>query len=352
MKFEIISFDEEKKWDMIVKQKADIYYQREYIEPFFKQGDGEPCLAYAQEENNIVFNVFFKRDIAELDYFKEKIKRKEYFDIITPYGYGGIDIINKPTKELEKYFFGKFNDYCIQNNIISEFIRLSPLNNNNIYYENENYEILPISKTVYMNIQNDEQIWSEMESRCRNTIRKAQKSELKIEIGYNKKMMDEFQEIYTETMKRDNAEEYYFFDRSFFDIYYKNMEQNSIIVTAYKEEKAISSSLFIYSNENAHYHLSGTLTEYLRLGANSLIIYEAAKKLSSLRCKRLHLGGGYGGDDSPLLKFKKSFSKNELLDFYIGKKVYNKEKYRELVKIREKEENFDSNSKFFPLYRR
>lgn len=351
MLFEVVDFNDKEKWEKITGKNVDIYYQTKYIYPFYKYGDGKPTLIYAKDGENIVFNVFFIRDIGEELNLNKCIENNKYYDIITPYGYGGADVINKPSCELIEYFFEKQEKYFVENNVVSEFIRFNPLNNNNEHYKNTKYEIIKLSNTVYMSLNNDEQIWTQMESRCRNTIRKAQKMDIKIKIGFNKKMIDEFQNIYYETMKRDNAKQYYFFNENFFNNYYNTMKENSIIVTAYKEKIPISSSLFIYSDKNAHYHLSGTLTNYLKLGANSLILYEAAKKLRSIGCQRLHLGGGYGGNDSPLLKFKKSFSKNELLDYYVGKKIYNKAIYDKLVGIRGKETNFDNTSSFFPLYR-
>lgn len=90
----------------------------------------------------------------------------------------------------------------------------------------------------------------------------------------------------------------------------------------------------------------------MKLGANNLLLYEVAKDFSIKGYKKFHLGGGYGGNDSPLFEFKKSFNKNGILDFYIGKKIYNKKMYDKLVNIRKKEENDKiENSSYFPLYR-
>lgn len=352
MEFNVINFNQKDKWKEIVKNK-EIYYQWEYVEAFYKNNDGEPFLGYAQNEDNYVFNVFLKRNIADDERFKNKIEKEKYFDIITPYGYGGIDIINNKDENLLKFFFDEYVKYCKKNNIISEFVRLNPLSNNYELYKNTDYEITNISKTIYINLGSEEQIWNEMKSTCRNRIRKAKNSNLIVNSGFNKKMLAEFIDIYLETMNRDKAEKYYFFKKEFFDSIYENMRNNVMIYTAYFNDIPIDSVLIIYNGKNAHYHLGGTLSNYMKLGAHNLTLYEAAKDMYNLGYDKLHLGGGHGGDDSPLLRFKKTFNKeSEPLLFYVGKKIFDKQKYEKLVKMRMEFENIDENSNFFPLYRK
>ncbi len=350
MEFYVIDFSRKDEWKQIVKNK-EIYYQWEYVDAFYKNGDGEPFLVYAKNKDNYVFNVYLKRDIANVEKLKGEIETNKYFDISTPYGYGGVDIVGEKNDELLKYFYSEFYKYCNKNNIISEFVRLNPLSNNYKLYKDTDYEIVNISKTIYINLENQEQIWEDMESKCRNKIRKAQKNGLVIKSGFTKEMFKEFFELYNETMKRDNATEYYYFSKDFFESIYINMKNNAKLYIVYYQEKAINALLVIYNETNANYHLSGSLSNFMNLGANNLSLYEVAKDLCNKGYKKFHLGGGYGGDDSPLLKFKKGFNKKGELNFYIAKKIFDKEVYDYLVKKRLNDEKFDYKSKFFPLYR-
>ncbi len=347
MEFGVANFTDKIKWKEIVQDK-EIYYQLEYVDAFYKNNDGIPFLVYAKDNDKCVFNVFLKRDIADDKSLEGKVEKNKYFDIITPYGYGGVDIVGEKDEKLLKYFFDEFHKYCVDNNIISEFLRLNPLTNNYELYKNTDYEILNISKTIYMEIENEEQIWNNMKSGCRNKIRKAQKNGLVIKSGFSIEMFKEFVNLYNETMKRDNATDYYFFSQNFFDSIYNNMKNNANIYTVYYEGKAINSLIAIYNGENANYHLSGSDSNYMNLGANNLSLYEVAKDLCNKGYKKFHLGGGYGGDNSPLLEFKKSFNRNGELNFYIGKKVWNQEIYDKLCVIK----NVDKNETFFPAYRK
>lgn len=57
-----------------------------------------------------------------------------------------------------------------------------------------------------------------MKSTCRNRIRKSQKEGLQVKHGFDEKLFEEFKKIYEETMKRDNATNYYFFNDDFMKI--------------------------------------------------------------------------------------------------------------------------------------
>lgn len=344
MNFKVIDFDNKKEWEKVA-QNREVYYQWQYVDAFYKIGDGEPRLAYAEQDGDYVLNVFFLRNIAKD--LKLDGDNFDYHDIITPYGYGGVDCTNSNNKELLDYFHEMFEKYCIDNNIVSEFIRLCPFTNNYVNY-NDSYELLNISKTVYMKLDNPDQIWNDMEGRSRTAIRKAFNNNLVVKSGFSKEMFDEFVEIYRDTMSRDDAESYYFFDDVFFQSIYDNMKEFAKIYTVYLEDKPISSSIIMFNGQSGHYHLSGTLSEYMKYGANNLGLYEIALDLCKNGIKSFHLGGGYGGDSSPLLKFKRSFNKFGDLDFYIGKKIYNQNAYDELCKKR----NITDKSGFFPAYRK
>ncbi len=344
MEFETIDFNNKARWSEITKDR-EVYYQWQYLDAFQKRGDGTPILAYASDGVEAVVNVFFLRNINE----DLKIDlEKQYFDIATPYGYGGVDY-KGDNKQLLHFFFEKFEEYCKEKNIVSEFIRLCPFTNNYKNYEgSHDYIINRVSKTVSIKLEDSEQIWSDMEGRCRRAIRKAQRNNLVVKSGFTELQMAEFKNIYYDTMSRDNADDYYFFDDKFFDSILKNLTDFANIYTVYLGKKPISSTIAIFNGDSAHYHLSGTLSDYMTYGANNMIIYEIAKDLCEKGYKSFHLGGGYGGDTSPLLMFKKSFNKHGELDFYIGKKIYDQDRYDELCKI----VNVSKEEAFFPAYRK
>ena len=348
----IIEYSNIEEWDKVIGLNSEIYDKWQYVSVFYGNGDGIPYLAYLEGKNGYIYNIFMKRKINDDKCFKNIKLEEEYFDIMTPYGYGGVKIRGKIDDKEKKEFFYQFENYCKSNNIISEFIRLTPWINNYEIYSNQDYDIIRNSTTIYIKLENEEQIWNDFESKCRNKIKKAINNNLIVKSGFDSKRMKEFMNIYYDTMKRDSANDYYFFKDSFFKCIENNLKNNAKIFTVYLQKRPISSTIIIYSGQNAHYHLSGTLSEYMNLGANNLLLYEVSKYMCKMGFKKLHLGGGYGGDNSSLLTFKKSFNKNGNLDFYIGKKIFDDVKYKKLVNIRKEISDIsDKEKSFFPVYR-
>ena len=137
---------------------------------------------------------------------------------------------------------------------------------------------------------------------------------------------------------------------TFFNDTINSSDKNVFIANAYYGNKIIASSLIMRHSKYLHYHFSGALREYRKLQANNLLLYEVAKWGNENGYEKFHLGGGYESESDSLYKFKKSFSKLEDNDFYIGKKIHNIELYNNLTAI--VNETKTDKSSFFPEYRK
>ena len=313
----------------------DIYFKEEYAKLYKETEKGEVENFCFENELGKVLFIYIKREVI-LDNIK-------YYDIVTPYGYGGPLIQNckdKNTDKLISLFWEKFLEYAFLNKIICSFVRFHPIE--------KNYEYSKDSSTVCIDLNSEEQIWSDISSKCRNIIRKAIKNNVMVIEDENLKKINDFQNLYYDTMKKNNADEYYFFKEEFFEQLKFLKEKEITHFYALHEDKIISSILVLMGDEYLHYYLSANSQEGYSLNANSLLLYEIAKYGLKRGYKYFHLGGGYGGDDSPLFKFKSSFHKNHTLSFYIGKKIFNQKIYDELCQ----KAGIDNRSlNYFPLYR-
>ena len=93
-----------------------------------------------------------------------------------------------------------------------------------------------------------------------------------------------------------------------------------------------------------HYHLSGTLPEYRKLAAANLLLSKAADWAAERGIKKFHLGGGVAEEDS-LLSFKKHFNRKGLLDFCIGRTIFDKKAFDELIELRKQSnDDFENDS--------
>lgn len=348
----ILTLEETDKWDSIVQsfENYDVYYLSGYTKAFKIHGDGEPMLIYYHDEEIRAINVVMKRNIEKDEKFKGRINSKVLFDITTPYGYGGFLIEGTINNASLNKLNEAYSDYCYSNNIISEFVRFHPLLKNSIVNQSI-YEVTDLGKTITIDLITKEQIWNTMSSKNRNVIRKAIKSGVEIYWGKDLKLVDEFTPLYNATMNKDDATDYYYFNKDFYKSILEDLKYNFLFFYALYEQKIISMSMILFGKNNMHYHLSASNREYHSLAATNLLLYEAACWGCEHGYKLFHLGGGLGSKEDSLFKFKEAFNKNSQTHFSIGKKIFNQKNYDELIEIRNKEREFDITSSFFPSYR-
>lgn len=348
---EIISVYENEKWNRIVKDfaKWDIYYLNEYAKALQLHGDGQPYLLYWENGQDKMAFVVMQNDIAEFGIFKEKINKGELFDWTTPYGYGGILVSESASAEWVKQNIDELYKWAEKNNIVSSFFRYHPLLQNQKVLESME-KVSYVKKTIYVDTASEELIWANMTPNNRNMVRKAKKNGVAIFKDHGEHL-EEFMEIYNATMKKNNAEDYYYFGRDYFEYIRDNMKDNIIFFYAVYEEKIISASIFFYNEKFMHYHLSGTLMGYNKLGATNLLLTTAATWAAHHKIKKFHLGGGVEKEDS-LFRFKKHFNRNGLLDFCIGAEIYMPDEFAKLVNLRKQyDETFDETKPFLIKYR-
>lgn len=342
----VINIASSEEWDRIVRsfQDYDVYSLSGYVKAFALHGDGIPMLFYYQSDRLRAFNVVMKRDISDDPHFKGQLEPGVWYDLSTPYGYGGW--LTEGDGELDE-LDRAYTDYCAAHSIVSEFVRFHPVWEN-ADIMNGVYNVIPLGPTVAMDLSNPEIIWSNIISKNRNMIRKAQKNGIVITHGRELERFAEFKVMYNSTMDKDSAEAYYYFGDAFYESIQNDLKDQYEVFTAYYEEKPIAAAIMIYANGMLNYHLSGSDVEYRNLAPTNLLLYKAAVWGHEHGLATFHLGGGLGSHEDNLYKFKRSFYKGETKTFAIGKKIFLPNVYDELNKAREGAPE----SGFFPAYRR
>ena len=324
----------------------DIYFDENYGKLYEKMEHGEACIFKCENENGCIINQFIKRKIPKI------IDGKEYYDIITPYGYGGPYISwAKNKKEILKDYENKFEKYCKKNNIVAEFIRFHPI------YENfkdfkEIYNCQFNRYTLATDIKDfDDPVASEFSKHCKKTIRQILKLGVKYRIIEKPTMEDieTFKKIYYLNMKRKKADEYYFFDSKYFEDIYKYFYDKIVIAESIYNDRVIAAGLYFITDNNIHAHLSGTDTEYLYLSPAYILKYGTAIWAKEKKYNFIHYGGGTSNSlEDPLYLFKCKFAKNTKKEFWIGKKIWNQYVYEQLCSII----GNSINEEYFPAYRK
>lgn len=252
-----------------MKCMMDIYFDKNYGKLYEKAEGGKAvCWKYSGEEGQIS-NQFILRKIP-YDSGKE-----EWYDIVTPYGYGGpvIERISTSKEELIVAYEKAFGEYCRKNRIVSEFVRFHPIINNGADFQSI-YNSQCIRHTVGTNLKAyDDPVTVEFSKKCRKNIRQALNKGVTWKITEIPDRLDGFREIYYSTMDRNNAGKYYYFDDEYFSNCLKWYKKQLLVVEAIYEKKTIAAGLCFISGNTIHIHLSGTLSEYLYLSPAYILRY-------------------------------------------------------------------------------
>ena len=326
MTYKILNLADIVEWQAALEklspENKDVYFTPEYYSLYQNYGDGEARCFVFEEDGEVVLYPFLINPIRTLGYKLDK----EYYDIQGAYGYNGI-ISSSEDADFIAAFWYVFDAFCQENDIVAEFTRFHPLLNNQ-RLASPKMKTFFSRHTVALDLKDDDIWMHQISSKNRNMIRKAEKEGVTIVESDD---YETFRQLYDGTMTDLHAEDFYFFPKNYYDEYKQTFKGESMLCLAKLDGKAIAGSMFMFSEDYAHYHLSARDREYSRYAANNLILWYAIQKAKERGCKCFHFGGGTtGNDDDSLLKFKKEFSKT-LCEFWIGKRVHKQEVYDQIV---------------------
>lgn len=351
---EAIEISQRDYWDSIVAcfNDIDVYYLSGYVMAFHLHGDGDPVLLHYKNGDCRGICVMMKRDISK-DPSLERVGLPEnvYFDMITPYGYGGFHFNEELRNNDVIYQFNlELADFLADTGCVSAFFRFHPVFAN-AYLHRDSIHVVELGETISMDLDSPEIIWDNITSKNRNVIRKAEKNGVMIRHGRGPELMSQFREIYNETMMRDNAEPYYYFEPGFYDSISRDLASNHELFYAVYNGLVIAMAIIIFAGKRMNYHLSGSKYEFRHLAPSNLLLYKAALWGYDNGFKTFHLGGGVGSGMDNLYRFKAAFNRSSSHTFSIGSIVLDKETYDMLVSKREFTPAEQSRITYFPAYR-
>lgn len=324
----------------------DIYFNKDYGELSTIIDNGECITFECCNKYGIIHNTFIKRKVPWL------VGGKQYYDIVTPYGYGGPIIYNAAdVKALVDIYEKEFSKYCLENDIVCEFIRYHPIYRNWEPFS-DIYENTYSRHTVGTNLKDfDDPIQSEYSKSARKEIRKAVKNGVICSVRPCPDDLSAFRHLYEETMTRNNASEQYYFPESYFSFLTTKLKPYVLEVQAKLDGEIIGSEIYFTQGNLMHAHLLGSSEKFLSSCGGALVEATAAQWGKENGYEYIHHGGGRtSAEDDTLYLYKKKFGQNTSFDFYTGKRKWNPDIYNELVLLRRKEGPI-SNPEFFPQYR-
>ena len=330
-----------------LEKLLDIYFNEKFLKAYEIHEGGE--LNY--------FN--YKCDYGEMEIFF--IKRDlsvfkggdGFFDITTPYGYGGPkirDCEQGKEKKLALCFFEAFEEYCEKERIVSFFCRFHPIIQNESYCGCGFDEISLSRRVVVTDMTRD--LAEEFTSRAVKDASYAQRKGVSFEIDTAGKYREHFRKMYYHSMHEKHAGENYFFSREYFNYLFDALPENVLLATSLYMGRPICHRMIFIYGDVAYGHLICRDYDYAHFRPNDLTCVQSIEYAKEKGCKYFVSGGGLSNDpNDSLLKYKMKFSTSPLRDFYVGKKVYNQEIYDNICRYIVQLPGDGIDSEFFPKYR-
>lgn len=335
------------------KLRHDIYHLPEYVALEARRIKATPEAILIVDNENIFFVPYLVRQCSNIF---AGISTQEVFDVVSPYGYAGIllseaagsspDFVDFAMNQLVHVFQTK----CV----CSAFFRLHPILNpdfNKICKSDSQVN----GETVSIDLRLSElEIWHQTRPEHRNKINRCKRNGLTARIVPYYKYINQFIEIYEETMERVGATKYFYFENEYFLQLGNALGDKIHLCIVELEEQAICGGLFTECCGIVQYHLGGTRTEFLKQEPSKLMFDYVRFWAKERGNEVFHLGGGVGAAKDSLYNFKAGFSKQRHT-LVTQRIIIDKRQYLNLVDLQAKSLNTEAEkllkTKFFPAYR-
>lgn len=275
------------KWSSFIQklppEDRDIHFLPEYGRIYQKTYGYEPCLAYYEDGNNFVIQPFVKRPLNGLPFLKEQKIEELYYDIANAYGYGGpVRRCDDPHKvpQLLIEFDRHFSTYCRELRIASEFTSLHPLlYSQRVLLDLDLFSVSLQKEVVYVDLSRLEaEIWANVRKGHKSSIRKAEKSGVRIEkVEPKSRSFDILNRLYYDTMERNKAANRWYFPEDYFRECHEQLgkERVSLFVALVGSVPA-AACIVMHDFYTVYYHFSGSDDAFFNYCTNNLMVYKVA----------------------------------------------------------------------------
>ena len=303
----------------------DVYFTPEYVGMHCDGEDVSALLFVCRVEPDVWIYPYLMRPISDRVYtgFAEG-----YCDIETAYGYGG-PLSSTDDSEFLERCFDAFKDWCFEQNVVSEFIRLHPLIENCKWLPFE-VELILDRNTVSLDLAALDDDMLVFDPKARNKVRRALKSGVEVGVRSDPESYANFVGMYFRTMERLNADAEYYFSEVYFTRLEEIVRQSGALLVAELDGNFLAATVLLRGSRFLNYHLSCTDRDRSVVGVVNLLIRQAGLEGKALGLDVLHLGGGRGPEPmDSLYQFKQSMG-TSTHQFHIGKRVHNIDLYNRL----------------------
>jgi hypothetical protein len=295
--------------------QQDVYYSPSFAslcQMTINKGD-EVCCAAINTDQGALLYPFVKRNLGQLTGADQL---SNLYDTISLYGRGGVVGSQLALQNID-LFNENFSLYCKDNSVVCSFDRFHPILMNEPL-ASKSAKLLDVGGFVVVDLRPEmTDIENSFKHSVRKNLRTAERNGVTCIVESNGNHLKEFLDIYYQTMSRNEAREFYYFNEEFFVTLCKTLAGQFHFFYAMVSGSIVSCELVLHHGKYCHSFLGGTYKESLRLCANPLLKSEILNFCRQLGCEYFLLGGGQEPNDG-VFNFKKAYAPEGVRHSYVG----------------------------------
>lgn len=303
---------DEAAWaDTLSRIEHDVYHLPDYVRLDAHLSGGTPAAFHYGDAGRFLLIPLVRRAIPG------HCRR----DATSPYGYPGpVSNAGADDHDFWRDAGRALIDTLAADGLISAFVRLHPLLPAPVDALAGGGTVVHHGQTVVIDLrQHPDEMWQQTHRTHRNQINKARRAGVTVDFdGWDR--LDEWVEAYHATMRRVAATDFYFFDAGHFHRLRAALGDRVHLAVALDADGVLlGGNLFFEYRGLMHTHLQGTRD--LRVMHADKLLYDEIRRWGHARGNRAyHLGGGLGGADDSLFRYKAAFSTGRV-DFHTWRVV-------------------------------
>ena len=271
--------------------RHDVYHHPDYV----KLAEGTPAAFRYDEGDHLMLLPLLLRPVPGTG----------LRDAVSPYGYPGPVSTGHPPGFWDRAASALVEVLRCQG-VVSAFVRLHPLLPAPLPALSGAGTVVHHGETVSIDLTLPaEQLWQQTGRTHRNQINKAKRAGVRIDVD-DWSRYDAWIDTYHATMRRVGAGGFYFFDREHFHRLRAALGEHVHLAVAVRDDEVLGGNLFFEHDGVMHTHLQSTRDGQI-FWADKLLYHEV-RLWGRERGNRVHhLGGGLGGSDDSLFRYKAAF---------------------------------------------
>ncbi|GIE91786.1 GNAT family N-acetyltransferase [Actinoplanes regularis] len=279
------------------RTRHDIYHLPGYARLDARLTGGSPAAFRYDEADHVLLLPLILRPVPETG----------LTDAISPYGYPGpVSDVAPVNTGFWARAAGAMVDLLSTHGVVTTFVRLHPLLPAPRVSLETAGTVVSHGETVSIDLtRTAEQLWADTHRSHRNQVNKARRAGVEV-VFDDWSLFDAWIDTYHATMHRVGARDFYFFAREHFHRLRDGLRPHLHLATAVREGEVLGGNLFFEYDGIMHTHLQSTRDAPI-FHADKLLYHEVRLWGRERGNRVYHLGGGVGGVDDTLFRYKAAF---------------------------------------------